>query len=75
MTTINMLLSWAEIKVNTDGSIVLTIAGQSPGEKSLKLHVKMGPETIGYVAEEFHKAVKLMQARLDYVRRQLKGEG
>jgi hypothetical protein len=75
MTTINMSLSWAEIKVNTDGSLALTIVGQSPGEKSLKLNVTMGPETIGYIADEFHKAVKLMQARLDCVKRQLKGEG
>jgi len=72
--TINIDLHWVDTKVKENGSLELEIGGISPGGKSTKVVVKMDPSTIGYIADDFHRAVADMQKRLDQVKAQLRGQ-
>lgn len=73
MKTINLKLSWAEAKAQEDGSIVLEIGGNAPGGNSHKVRLRMGPSSIGYIADTLHEAVNSQQATLDLVKTKLKG--
>jgi hypothetical protein len=71
---VNLELSCIEGTLQYEGSVVLEIRAYTPGRKSQKLCLKMGPSALGSVAEEINKLVREQQRRLDLVKRKLRGE-
>lgn len=71
--TVHLTLSWAECKTQCDGSVRLTIGGATEGGASHKVVLTMGPSTIGYLAQDLHRAVAELQRTLDEVKARLRG--
>lgn len=72
--TLNIDFHWADIKVNNDGALLLTMAGVTVNGAVHKIVFTMGPSSIGYIASDLHRAVADMQKTLDQVKAQLRGE-
>lgn len=71
--TTRLELMWAESKNLHDGGIELEIAGTTEGGKSHRVVFRMGPVSLGYIADELHAAVRRYQETLDAVKKQLNG--
>lgn len=73
--TMNLSLSWAETKVEPDGSLVQEIGCITPGGDSVKIRLKLnGVGTLGYMADDLHSTVKKLQAALDDAKTRLQGD-
>jgi hypothetical protein len=71
--TVRLRLSWVESRVQNDGTIEMEIVGHTEGDKAHRVLVKMGPSSIGYIADDLHNAVQRQQETLDEVKRKLRG--
>lgn len=72
--TIRLRLSWVETRVQNDGTLEMEIVGHTDGDKSHRILVKLGPSSVGYIADDLHNAVRHQQETLDAVKRKLRGE-
>jgi hypothetical protein len=75
MRTMNLDFSWSDVIIGERGAVTLEVAGITPGSReTVKINLKIGPSTLGYIADQMHEGVEKLQATLDEVKRKLRGD-